>query len=66
MQSPRVHFELGAVRIDFMDSRDHHRFCLIIGAGPSELIQAAELIRQGVLTLEHLTILQRNVRFGVV
>ena len=41
-----------------------HRFCLIVGAGPSGLIQAVEILRNGLLSLEQIVILERNDRFG--
>lgn len=45
---------------------DHseHRFCLIVGAGPSGLIQAVEILRNHLLSLDQIAILERNDRFG--
>ena len=43
-----------------------HRFCLIVGAGPSGLIQAAELLRKGILSHNDFLILERNDGYGGV
>jgi len=42
----------------------NHRFCLIVGAGPSGCIQAVEIIRSGIVSLDQMAILERNERFG--
>ena len=42
----------------------NHRFCLIVGAGPSGLIQAVEIIRSGLLSLDQIVIFERNERYG--
>jgi cation diffusion facilitator CzcD-associated flavoprotein CzcO len=49
-----------------MTERSQHRFCLIVGAGPSGLIQAAELLRKGILNHNDFLILERNDGYGGV
>jgi cation diffusion facilitator CzcD-associated flavoprotein CzcO len=44
----------------------HHRFCIIIGGGPSGLIQAAELLRKGILQHSDFEILERSNGYGGV
>ena len=44
----------------------HHRFCLIIGAGPSGLIQASDLLRKSVLTECDIQIFERGDGVGGV
>jgi len=43
-----------------------HRFCLIIGAGASGLIQGVELIKQGILKHNELEIIDRQDGYGGV
>jgi cation diffusion facilitator CzcD-associated flavoprotein CzcO len=49
-----------------MTDATHHRFCLIIGAGPSGLIQAFELVRKGFLQHDEFEILERQDGYGGV
>jgi cation diffusion facilitator CzcD-associated flavoprotein CzcO len=44
----------------------HHRFCLIIGAGASGIIQAGELLRRNILQHHQFQILERNEGYGGV
>jgi cation diffusion facilitator CzcD-associated flavoprotein CzcO len=47
-------------------SKAHHRLCIIIGAGASGIIQAADLLRKSVLQPPDLQILERNDGYGGV
>lgn len=47
-------------------AHERNRFCIIAGAGVSGLVQATELIRNGVLQPEELEILDRNSNYGGV
>ncbi|QLI72763.1 FAD-binding monooxygenase BOA2 [Metarhizium brunneum] len=49
-----------------MANQERHKFCIIIGAGPGGLIQAAELLRQKVLQAKDIQILERNDDYGGV
>ena len=47
-------------------AHERNRFCIIAGAGVSGLVQATELIRNGVLQPDELEILDRNGNYGGV
>jgi cation diffusion facilitator CzcD-associated flavoprotein CzcO len=47
-------------------ARERNRLCIIAGAGVSGLVQAAELIRKGILQPEELEILDRSSNYGGV
>ena len=49
-----------------MDETTKYRFCLIIGAGASGLLQGAELIKQGILKHKEFEIIERNSGYGGV
>jgi hypothetical protein len=45
---------------------DEHRFCIIVGAGISGIIHAAEILRKKILPYEEFEILDRSDGFGGV
>ena len=47
-------------------SAEHHRFCIIVGAGAGGLLQAAELLRNKVLQAHELQVFERDSNFGGV
>jgi hypothetical protein len=47
-------------------ARERSRVCIIVGAGVSGLVQAAELLRKDILQLEELEILDRSNDYGGV
>ena len=49
-----------------MSIRHERRTCIIIGAGVSGLVQAAELVRHRVLKHEEISILERADDYGGV
>lgn len=49
-----------------MTDLQKHRFCLIIGAGASGVIQGAELIKKGILKHDEFEILERQGGYGGV
>jgi cation diffusion facilitator CzcD-associated flavoprotein CzcO len=48
------------------ENETKYRFCLIIGAGASGLLQGAELIKQGILKHNEFEIIERNSGYGGV
>jgi cation diffusion facilitator CzcD-associated flavoprotein CzcO len=48
------------------ESRDTHKFCIIVGAGVGGLVQAAELLRKKVLQPQDIQILERSNDYGGV
>ena len=49
-----------------VQNETRYRFCLIIGAGASGLLQGAELIKQGILKHNEFEIIERNSGYGGV
>lgn len=49
-----------------MAEETQYRFCVIIGAGASGLLQAAELVKQGILKHNEIQIIERNSGYGGV
>jgi cation diffusion facilitator CzcD-associated flavoprotein CzcO len=47
-------------------ARERSRLCIIVGAGVSGLVQAAELLRKDILQPEELEILDRSNDYGGV
>jgi cation diffusion facilitator CzcD-associated flavoprotein CzcO len=45
---------------------DEHRFCIIVGAGISGIIQSCEFVRNKILPLEEFEIIDRNGDYGGV
>lgn len=49
-----------------MSAPNEHRFCIIIGAGLSGVIQGAEFLRSKTLPLSEFEIIDRNGNYGGV
>jgi cation diffusion facilitator CzcD-associated flavoprotein CzcO len=45
---------------------DEHRFCIIVGAGISGIVQSCEFVRNKILALEEFEIIDRNGDYGGV